>query len=129
MWYSVEVRNIYSENGGYKLNRQNLTNTLKKVLTKVRNDLKRPETTYNDLKRPKTIYNELKASTRAYIIKTTCNYNSLEKWSRFSGIWSFSIPQIDSATRHVICFKSTATTYKSGCLIYSVIYACLSISQ
>ena len=45
MWYSVEVRNIYSENGGYKLNRQNLTNTLKKVLTKVRNDLKRSKTT------------------------------------------------------------------------------------
>ena len=29
MWNSVEVHNIYSENGGYKLNRRNLANILK----------------------------------------------------------------------------------------------------
>ena len=44
-----------------------------KVLTKVR----------NELKRPKTILNELKLSTRAYIIKTTSSYNrdrTQSKW-------------------------------------------------
>ena len=46
------------------------------VFTKVRNELKRPKTTYNYLKRAKTIY-------KAYTIKTTCSYNqgrTQNKW-------------------------------------------------